>query len=73
MTKEGSATYIDSPIDYNSYDGLPYYRQFANGTHMTEQLNKAAPISGTTWKDVSSGTARNLPTNPSLPPPIFPN
>ena len=73
MTKEGSATYIDSPIDYNSYDGLPYYRQFANGTHMTEQLNKADPIFGTTCKDVSTGSATNLSTNLSLPPPFFPH
>ena len=26
MTAEGSATYINSPIDYNSYDGLPYVK-----------------------------------------------
>jgi hypothetical protein len=26
LVKEGSASYIDSPVDYNSYDGLPYFR-----------------------------------------------
>lgn len=26
LVKEGSASYIDSPVEYNSYDGLPYFR-----------------------------------------------
>lgn len=26
LTQEKAASYIDSPVDYNSYDGLPYYR-----------------------------------------------
>ena len=47
---EHSATYIDSPIQYNSYNGLPYYRLFANGSNYTETLNKDTPIFGTTYE-----------------------
>jgi N-acetylglucosamine-6-sulfatase len=51
----GSMTYIDSPLDYNNYDGVTYYRRFPNGTQFTEQLDKSKPVFGTVYQTTQIG------------------
>ena len=52
---QGSASYIDSPIDYSSYDGLPYWRKFENGSHYTETLDSKHPVFNTTYQTSQIG------------------
>lgn len=44
MSEEGSATWISSPLDYNSFDSKTYYRDFGNGTVTSESLKNVADI-----------------------------
>ena len=55
LAASGSATYIDSPIDYNNYDGRPYFRRFDNGSTSTETLDPKAPAFGTTYQTTQIG------------------
>lgn len=55
ITQEGAATYIDSPVDYNNYDGLPYYRLFPNGTQFTEKLDASNPVFGSVYQTTQIG------------------
>ncbi len=55
LTAAGSASVIDSPVDFNNFDGLPYYRQFANGSVLTETLDTADPVFGTTYQTTQIG------------------
>ena len=47
--KADGMTHIDSPIDYNDYDGTTYFRKFANGTMHVETLNPSNPRFNTTY------------------------
>ena len=55
ITQDGSADVINSPIDYNNYDGLPYFRKFPNGSHYTEKLDASHPVFGTTYQTTQIG------------------
>jgi len=50
-----TSAYIDSPLDFNDYDGLDYYRAFPNGTNFTETLNETNPVFGTTYQTAQIG------------------
>lgn len=52
---EESMDYIDAPINYNSYDGLPYFRRYSNGTVETETIDAKNPIFGTTYQTSQIG------------------
>lgn len=39
----GTMDYIDSPINYNDFMGLPYWRKFQNGTYFTETIDPEDP------------------------------
>ena len=55
MSAEKSMTWSSSPINYNSYDGTTWYRDFGNGTNYTETLDKASPVYGTTYQTAQIG------------------
>lgn len=55
LAASGSAAYIDSPIEYNDYDGLGYYRHFPNGSSFVETLSTATPEFGTTYQTTQIG------------------
>lgn len=55
MTSEKSITWSSSPIQYNSYDGATYYRDFGNGTNFTEMIDKKAPVYGTLYQTAQIG------------------
>jgi len=54
-SENGAMTYIDSPVDYNSFDGLPYWRKFPNGSYHTESLNEKNPEFGSTYQTSQIG------------------
>eukprot|EP00756_Hemistasia_phaeocysticola_P043841 Hpha_TRINITY_DN17415_c0_g1::TRINITY_DN17415_c0_g1_i1::g.85729::m.85729/K01137/GNS; N-acetylglucosamine-6-sulfatase len=54
IAAEGSATYIDSPIDYNNYEGRSYFH-LVNGTVTTEKLNTTNPRFGTVYQTTQLG------------------
>eukprot|EP00730_Choanoeca_flexa_P017630 TRINITY_DN8513_c0_g1_i1.p1 TRINITY_DN8513_c0_g1~~TRINITY_DN8513_c0_g1_i1.p1 ORF type:complete len:564 (+),score=126.97 TRINITY_DN8513_c0_g1_i1:170-1693(+) len=47
--------YIDSPIDYNNFEGLTYQRRFDNGTNYVEKLDKNNPIFSTPYQTTQIG------------------
>eukprot|EP00931_Biecheleriopsis_adriatica_P056751 TRINITY_DN33653_c0_g1_i2.p1 TRINITY_DN33653_c0_g1~~TRINITY_DN33653_c0_g1_i2.p1 ORF type:complete len:458 (-),score=53.05 TRINITY_DN33653_c0_g1_i2:325-1698(-) len=53
LAGQGSVSYIDSPIDFNNYDGLPWYH--FNGTSHTETLDTNHPRFGTTYQTSQLG------------------
>eukprot|EP00662_Eupelagonemidae_sp_cell21_P048471 gene48471-11234_t len=55
LAQERSATYIDSPIQYNDFNGLRYYHLLPNGTQWTETLSTVAPSYGTTYQTTQLG------------------
>ena len=55
MSEEGSMTWASSPLNYNDYMGLPYYRDYGNGTVSTETLNATNPIYGTAYQTAQIG------------------
>ena len=55
MSDANSATYIDSPLDYNNFEGLTYWRKFRNGTFFTEKLDAKEPVFGTTYQTTQIG------------------
>jgi hypothetical protein len=55
MVSQRSAAYIDSPINYNSFDGLPYFRLWPNGSTATDALDKSNPEFGTTYQTAQIG------------------
>eukprot|EP01147_Barroeca_monosierra_P000856 gene856-4128_t len=66
-------SYIDAPLDYNNYVGIPYLRLLENGTHYVEQLNKTTPIFGTLYQTTQIGnrTLRWLDSVLQEPNPFF--
>ena len=42
--KLGTMDYIDSPIDYNNFNGVTWQRRFANGTNYVENIQSAWPL-----------------------------
>lgn len=55
MTKEGSASFMDSPLDYNNFMGRTYYHDFGNGTSYVETLDKNSPRFGTAYQSSQIG------------------
>ena len=56
LSSERSASWISSPVDYNSYDGLPYWRDWGNGSApYTETLDKKDPVYGTVYQTTQIG------------------
>ena len=55
ITRNRAASYIDSPIDFNDYYGLQYYRDFGNGTNYTEVINETIPVFGTPYQTAQIG------------------
>jgi len=55
LTEQGSATFINSPVNYNDYNGLPYYHKFPNGTFFQKNLNTSDPVFGTTYQTTQIG------------------
>eukprot|EP00051_Salpingoeca_urceolata_P035879 m.31809 g.31809 ORF g.31809 m.31809 type:complete len:655 (+) comp9844_c0_seq2:42-2006(+) len=54
-TELDTMDYIDSPLNYNDYDGLTYWRKFPNGTQYVESLDKTNPAFGTTYQTAQIG------------------
>lgn len=51
-----SASFIDSPIDYNNYMGTEYWQYFdSNQTHQREKLNPTHPIFQTAYQTTQIG------------------
>ena len=51
-----SMRYVDSPLNYNNYDGTTYWRYWMdNHTQFTETLDKTNPIFGTTYQTTQIG------------------
>ena len=50
LVKSKSVTYIDSPLNYNDYDGTTYYRYFSNGTQYVETLDPNNPKFGSVYQ-----------------------
>eukprot|EP01060_Flectonema_neradi_P001526 TRINITY_DN1090_c10_g1_i1.p1 TRINITY_DN1090_c10_g1~~TRINITY_DN1090_c10_g1_i1.p1 ORF type:complete len:537 (+),score=63.18 TRINITY_DN1090_c10_g1_i1:67-1677(+) len=55
LVASGSVSHIDSPLDYNDYECLTYYRYFKNGTKVMEQLDPSNPKYGTTYQTSQIG------------------
>lgn len=57
LSSERSASWINSPVDYNNYDGLPYWRydDSSGAAPHTETLDKAKPVYGTVYQTVQLG------------------
>merc|ERR1719197_406271 len=56
MSREASATYINSPLNYNSFMGTTYYHDFGNGTTYTEDMKGADVVPyGTVYQSVQIG------------------
>eukprot|EP00928_Gymnodinium_smaydae_P031549 TRINITY_DN23124_c0_g1_i1.p1 TRINITY_DN23124_c0_g1~~TRINITY_DN23124_c0_g1_i1.p1 ORF type:complete len:587 (-),score=30.69 TRINITY_DN23124_c0_g1_i1:88-1848(-) len=53
LLKQDSVSYVDSPIDFNNFEGLPYYKY--NGTRSVETLEKVHPRFGTTYQTAQIG------------------
>ena len=50
-----SAAYVDSPSQYNNYDGLKYFRYEAGSEPYEELLNETAPVFGTVYQTSQIG------------------
>jgi len=55
ISRNRAASYIDSPVDFNDYYGLTYYRDFGNGTNYTEKINETTPVFGTAYQTAQIG------------------
>ena len=62
IAKTGSATWIDSPIDYNDYDGLTYFRydKAAGQNTSVEKLNPNDPRFGSVYQTSQIGNRSAL-------------
>lgn len=54
LVKRKAVTYIDSPIDYNSYDSRTWFH-FENGKNSTEILDRHDPVYNTTYQTAQIG------------------
>ena len=53
---DDSADYIDSPLDYNNFMGVDYWRYWSdNRTSFTEEISKKDPIYGTAYQSTQLG------------------
>ncbi|KAJ9444272.1 Extracellular sulfatase SULF-1-like protein [Diplonema papillatum] len=56
LAKYESATYIDAPLNFNDYYGLPYYHYYAsNNTQYTENIDPNDPVFGTPYQTSQIG------------------
>ena len=55
LSSEESTSWINSPIDYNNFDGLGYWRDSGNNSAYTENLDKSNPVYGTTYQSTQIG------------------
>ena len=55
LSQRGAVKVIDSPLDYNDFNGLRYFRLTADGKTHVETLDTKDPIFGTTYQTTQIG------------------
>eukprot|EP01065_Artemidia_motanka_P018565 TRINITY_DN2188_c1_g2_i1.p1 TRINITY_DN2188_c1_g2~~TRINITY_DN2188_c1_g2_i1.p1 ORF type:complete len:727 (+),score=159.33 TRINITY_DN2188_c1_g2_i1:105-2183(+) len=60
IVQYGSATYIDSPVDYNNFLGLSYFHLYENGTTYTEKFSFSDAPYGTPYQTTQIGNRSML-------------